>query len=89
MIKKIEEIKKDFLENYEKLTPNERIVVVMYFNGQPYTWNPVWLEVTQNTDIGEEMLEQWRFYQTLLQESNKETYNKGFMKGVYLPYAFL
>lgn len=57
-------IKEKFIKKYKSLTKGEKNTIMMYFNGEPYTWNPVWLEVSQGTPMGDKMLEQWDFYST-------------------------
>lgn len=45
-----------FLEKFNKLNKEERAEIVLYFHDQPYTWNPIWVEVYNKTAMSNLML---------------------------------
>lgn len=49
---------KRFLQKYKYLSREERCEIILEFHGEPYTWNPIMIEVRNDTAIGEKMLEQ-------------------------------
>lgn len=46
-----------FQKIYNNLPLNLRSEVVLVIDGEPVTWNVIWLEVEQRTKIGARMLE--------------------------------
>lgn len=48
--------KKKFLELYKKLSKEERDTIVLYYGSEPYTWNPIWVEVINDTKMSKELL---------------------------------
>lgn len=49
--------KERFQKIYNNLPLNLRSEVILVIDGEPVTWNVVWLEVEQGTKVGGRMLE--------------------------------
>lgn len=47
-----------FMQKYFNLDGDFRKHIVLQFRGEPYTWNPIWVEVCNKTKLGNLMLEQ-------------------------------
>lgn len=46
-----------FIRLYKGMPPSYRSRIVLELDGQPYTWNPIYVEVYNNTALGIRMLE--------------------------------
>lgn len=51
-------LRTQFLIKYKAMSKDERNEVILDYNGQPFTWNPIYIEVFNFTKIGQEMLRQ-------------------------------
>jgi len=51
------ELQSTFNKIYANLPMSIREEVIVVVNGEPMTWNAVWLEVRNNTEIGLESLQ--------------------------------
>lgn len=45
-----------FLAKYFNLDKSERRQIILYFHDQPFTWNPIWIEVSNKTAMSNLML---------------------------------
>lgn len=53
-------LRTQFLMKYNKMSKDKRNEIVLDYNGQPFTWNPIFIEVYNYTRIGQKMLLQLR-----------------------------
>lgn len=49
-------LKSKFMAKYNQMSKEERMEI-LWFRNQPYTWNPIWLEVSSDTKMGDQFLE--------------------------------
>lgn len=54
------DIRSQFIRKYKSLTKKKRDQMILFFNGEPYTWNPIYVEVKAKSKLGMEMLHQLR-----------------------------
>lgn len=51
-------LRQQFLDKYRALDKEQRREIVLWYHEQPYTWNPIWVEVENTTVVGYNMLKQ-------------------------------
>ena len=45
-----------FMLRYNKLNKKQRAELVLEFEGEPYTWNPIYIEVYNKTSLSHRLL---------------------------------
>jgi hypothetical protein len=60
-----EALKMKFLRAYANLPEPERTQIVVFVDDKPYTWNVVNVEVSDDTELGEKMLEKMKQVEVL------------------------
>lgn len=48
--------REEFLKTYANIPINLRQEVILIINGEPITWNVAYLEISQDTQLGKEIL---------------------------------
>lgn len=51
------DLRRQFLRIYKQMAPQERRKLVLELNGEPYTWNPIYIEVVNSTRMATVMLD--------------------------------